>query len=80
MGLFSRRTEAPVSRTTHGHHSHGKHTHRDSGALDHHTNRRPPFGQWLRTAWLDVLTMAALGAVGLGVCSSMPLGFLFSGC
>ncbi len=28
---------------------------------------RPRFGQWLRHTWLDILTMAAMGAVGLGV-------------
>jgi diacylglycerol diphosphate phosphatase/phosphatidate phosphatase len=30
-------------------------------------NRRPSFGQWLRSVWLDILTMAILGAIGLGV-------------
>ena len=28
---------------------------------------RPTFGQWLKYTWLDILTMAALGAIGLGV-------------
>lgn len=31
-------------------------------------SRRPPFGQWLKVTLLDILTMAAMGAIGLGVC------------
>lgn len=30
-------------------------------------NSRPTVGQWFKGVWLDILTMAALGAVGLGV-------------
>ena len=30
-------------------------------------NSRPTFGQWFKGIWLDILTMAALGAIGLGV-------------
>ncbi|KAG7289255.1 hypothetical protein NEMBOFW57_005620 [Staphylotrichum longicolle] len=33
---------------------------------------RPTFGQWLRHTWLDILTMAAMGAVGLGVYMADP--------
>jgi diacylglycerol diphosphate phosphatase / phosphatidate phosphatase len=40
----------------------------DSGTL----NRRPSFGQWLKMTWLDLLTMAAMGAVGLGVYNADP--------
>lgn len=28
---------------------------------------RPTFGQWLKLTWLDILTMAVMGALGLGV-------------
>lgn len=28
---------------------------------------RPTFGQWLKFTWLDILTMVAMGAIGLGV-------------
>ncbi|ETN42823.1 uncharacterized protein HMPREF1541_01981 [Cyphellophora europaea CBS 101466] len=35
-------------------------------------NRRPSFGQWLKFTWLDLLTMAAMGAVGLGVYNADP--------
>ena len=30
-------------------------------------NRRPTFGQWLKATWVDILTMIAMGLVGLGV-------------
>lgn len=28
---------------------------------------RPTFGQWLKFTWQDILTMAVMGAIGLGV-------------
>ncbi len=28
---------------------------------------RPGFGQWLKHTWLDIVTMAVMGAIGLGV-------------
>ncbi|KAI9741775.1 MAG: WD40 repeat-like protein [Cirrosporium novae-zelandiae] len=79
MGLFSRR--APVDEVANGEtanrdavnarHHHGrreKHYDSESGYL----NRRPSFGQWLKMTWLDILTMAAMGAVGLGVYEAHP--------
>jgi hypothetical protein len=30
-------------------------------------SKRPSFGQWLKYTWLDILTMAIMGAIGLGV-------------
>lgn len=30
-------------------------------------SRRPPFGQWLKSTWLDIFTMVAMGIIGLGV-------------
>ncbi|KAF7562424.1 hypothetical protein G7046_g1696 [Stylonectria norvegica] len=33
---------------------------------------RPSFGQWLKYTWLDILTMAAMGVVGLGVYEAHP--------
>jgi diacylglycerol diphosphate phosphatase / phosphatidate phosphatase len=35
-------------------------------------NRRPTFGQWLKGTWLDLLTMVAMGVVGLGVYEAHP--------
>ncbi|KAK8032565.1 hypothetical protein PG990_002299 [Apiospora arundinis] len=34
--------------------------------------QRPTFGQWLKHTWLDILTMAAMGALGLGVYMAHP--------
>lgn len=33
---------------------------------------RPSFGQWLKAAWPDLLTMIIVGAVGLGVSQCSP--------
>ncbi|KAF3937537.1 hypothetical protein ABW19_dt0200572 [Dactylella cylindrospora] len=35
-------------------------------------NQRPTFGGWVRTIWLDILTMALMGVVGLGVYMAPP--------
>ena len=40
---------------------------RNHGTYPDSLNSRPTFGQWLKGVWLDILTMAALGAIGLGV-------------
>lgn len=46
-----------------GHHGSSNRVHGGSG----HLNSRPPFGQWLKATWLDILTMIIMGAIGLGV-------------
>lgn len=72
MGMFSRRQEAPAAdagpranAVTHEKH-HGK------GPTVLSMNQRPSFGQWLKVTWLDILTMAAMGVVGLGVYEAHP--------
>ncbi|KAF2281539.1 PAP2-domain-containing protein [Westerdykella ornata] len=35
-------------------------------------NTRPTFGQWIKATALDIVTMAAMGAVGLGVYHAKP--------
>lgn len=35
-------------------------------------SRRPTFGQWLKGTWLDIVTMACMGAIGLGVSLHRP--------
>ncbi|KAF4428884.1 diacylglycerol pyrophosphate phosphatase DPP1 [Fusarium acutatum] len=35
-------------------------------------SRRPTFGQWLKGTWLDIVTMACMGAIGLGVYFAKP--------
>ncbi|EXJ66414.1 uncharacterized protein A1O5_10566 [Cladophialophora psammophila CBS 110553] len=76
MGLFSRRAQGPAA-NGHTHNGHAlRHEKRarpgrfdiDSGDF----NRRPSFGQWLKFTWLDILTMAAMGAIGLGVYEAKP--------
>jgi diacylglycerol diphosphate phosphatase / phosphatidate phosphatase len=57
MGPFSRHRDASNG-TAH-------HRYRDETAGPYGT--RPRFGEWLRGTGLDILTMVALGAVGLGV-------------
>ncbi|GAA5967959.1 hypothetical protein JCM11641_003681 [Rhodosporidiobolus odoratus] len=34
--------------------------------------QRPTFGEWVKMYWVDLLTMAALGAVGLGIYEADP--------
>lgn len=75
MGFFNRQPRAadgtapPVGANgTHRHHA----THKEKRARRHGfepytMSTRPTFGQWLKYTWLDILTMAALGAIGLGV-------------
>lgn len=57
-GLFGRRNREPATHTTH----HGPKAH----------NSRPTFGQWIKATWLDILTMAIMGAIGLGVYMADP--------
>lgn len=67
----------------HGHHAttpatHGKMKTKSRGpfsrrgepAAPYSMGKRPTFGQWLKHTALDIVTMAILGAIGLGV--SMP--------
>jgi diacylglycerol diphosphate phosphatase / phosphatidate phosphatase len=35
-------------------------------------NRRPAFGQWIKMTWLDIVTMAIMGIIGLGVYEANP--------
>ncbi|CAD6444516.1 2f5a4c19-cbae-4962-b20a-14172f85d918 [Sclerotinia trifoliorum] len=72
MGMFSRKQQAPANTgpgthvTPHDTQHHGK------GPLVLPMSKRPSFGQWLKVTWLDILTMAAMGAVGLGVYEAHP--------
>ncbi|KAK4208125.1 phosphatidic acid phosphatase type 2/haloperoxidase [Rhypophila decipiens] len=64
MGLFSRTgAKSNGANTTNGQHA----THNA-----YSMSIRPTFGQWLKVTWLDILTMAVLGAVGLGVYMAKP--------
>lgn len=59
MALFSRRARhgSPKERPVKQRRTHEPYT----------MSKRPTFGAWLKYTWLDILTMAAMGALGLGV-------------
>jgi diacylglycerol diphosphate phosphatase/phosphatidate phosphatase len=74
MGLFGRKRAAaadpavaPAGPTTghHEKHAHNGHGHRQRGAGGF--GGMPSFGQWIKVTGLDILTMAIMGAIGLGV-------------
>ena len=70
MGCFTRKTlttEQPAVNTTA---ANGRH---DIYSM----KTRPKFGQWLKYTWLDILTMAVMGAVGLGVSQCWNIGSRF---
>jgi len=75
MGFFNRTRPAPGEpgvatqhqgvAPTNGHHHNEKVGHRGFGGM-------PSFGQWLKVTILDIVTMAVLGAIGLGVYFADP--------
>ncbi|KAF2115710.1 phosphatidic acid phosphatase type 2/haloperoxidase [Lophiotrema nucula] len=79
MGFFNRR-QAPVdahTTTATGTHerkpgmfSKRNHGHNAGGATA--WNSRPTFGQWIKATALDIVTMAVMGAIGLGVYMADP--------
>ncbi|KAF3771347.1 acid phosphatase/Vanadium-dependent haloperoxidase [Cryphonectria parasitica EP155] len=74
MGLFNRRQrDGPTAATTSSTKGHGHHNNRHGGNQSTYSMAtRPSFGQWLKYTWLDILTMACLGAIGLGVYEAHP--------
>lgn len=75
--MFNRRArDSTAAATTTGNHHTEKSSRREHGSRNSHTpidmSRRPTFGQWLKVTWLDILTMAAMGAIGLGVYMAKP--------
>ncbi|KAJ4349796.1 uncharacterized protein N0V89_008414 [Didymosphaeria variabile] len=82
MGFFNRRTAAADPNTTAATGTHEKKpgifSKRNHGAAaTHHNgtpawNTRPTFGQWIKATALDIITMAAMGAIGLGVYMAHP--------
>lgn len=78
MGLFNKKnTAAPVDTTT----ATGSHQHREKKGIfaskHHHGgdkpwNSRPTFGSWIKATALDIVTMAVMGAIGLGVYFADP--------
>lgn len=78
MGLFNKRnTAAPADTTT----ATGTPQHREKKGIfaskGQHGgarawNSRPTFGAWIKATALDIVTMAVLGAIGLGVYFADP--------
>lgn len=78
MGLFNKRnTAAPADTAT----ATGTHHHEKKagifGSKNGHGgaqawNSRPTFGAWIKATALDIVTMAILGAIGLGVYFADP--------
>ncbi|KAK5096406.1 hypothetical protein LTS08_007662 [Lithohypha guttulata] len=71
----SRKTEtstAPGATTYEKHHTRTKSNKAGFDVNSGNFNRRPSFGQWIKMTWLDILTMAAMGAVGLGIYNADP--------
>lgn len=82
MGLFNKRTTPAAADTTTAtgtHHTHEKkqgvfgrkdRKHVPAGSASY--NSRPTFGQWIKATALDIVTMAIMGAIGLGVYMADP--------
>jgi diacylglycerol diphosphate phosphatase/phosphatidate phosphatase len=66
MGIFSKKNSDETHASTPRVHRQEKRQSRAPVAMN--MSSRPSFGQWLKVTWLDILTMAAMGAIGLGVC------------
>lgn len=65
MPIFGRKSgdTGPREKKMFGRNGNHSSRHVDTYAM----HSRPTFGQWLKHTWLDLITMAAMGAVGLGV-------------
>ncbi|TVY24699.1 Lipid phosphate phosphatase [Lachnellula hyalina] len=74
MGLLSRfqrnnTTDLASASNTHAT-SFGSHTRKDP--LVTNMSQRPTFRRWFTVTWLDLVTMAIIGAIGLGVSEAHP--------
>ncbi|KAK4154220.1 phosphatidic acid phosphatase type 2/haloperoxidase [Chaetomidium leptoderma] len=67
MGFFNRHPRDGPATATNGHHRAAR-RHNEPYSMA----TRPTFGHWLKHTWLDIITMAAMGAVGLGVYMARP--------
>lgn len=69
MGIFSKHTrqQPGAGAASNGHGITGRGGGGGAHAWPYSMSTRPSFGQWLKYTWLDILSMAVLGAIGLGV-------------
>jgi len=65
MSFFTRKTHTTAQPTVNTTAANGHH---DIYSMQ----TRPKFGQWLKWTWLDILTMAVMGALGLGIYMARP--------
>ncbi|KAI6780790.1 uncharacterized protein J7T54_001098 [Emericellopsis cladophorae] len=74
MRFFNRNKEtAPPAPPGHAHKADKIRTSKRShGREPYSMAKRPSFGQWLKCTWLDIVTMAVMGAIGLGVYMADP--------
>ncbi|KAJ4309427.1 hypothetical protein N0V94_008934 [Neodidymelliopsis sp. IMI 364377] len=79
MGFFNKKNTAAAADTTTatGTHQREKKPGMFAKNNNHHGgaqswNSRPTFGQWIKATALDIITMAAMGAIGLGVYEADP--------
>lgn len=78
MGLFNKKNTAAAADTTTATGTH--HNEKKAGIFakkNHHGgaqswNSRPTFGAWIKATALDIVTMAVMGAIGLGVYFADP--------
>lgn len=69
MGFFNRRPrDGAVGNGTQGAAPHATRQRHEPYSMA----ARPSFGQWLKVTWLDILTMAIMGALGLGIYMANP--------
>jgi len=79
MGLFNRTSQSIDSKNTATTAGYQNADNLEAGTAGRHDgagasfiNTRPSFGQWLKVTWLDLVTMALMGALGLGVYEADP--------
>lgn len=82
MGFFNRRNQPVAADTTTATGTHHREKRggifgkKDRGMTAHagsqSWNTRPTFGQWIKATALDIVTMAVMGAIGLGVYMADP--------
>lgn len=76
MGLFNKKNTAAPADTTAATGTHHREKKASKPGREHggarSWNSRPTFGQWIKATWLDILTMAIMGAIGLGVYMADP--------
>ncbi|KAG9232342.1 putative lipid phosphate phosphatase 1, partial [Amylocarpus encephaloides] len=66
MGIFSRRARDGDLAPAAAYH------HEMNAPMVMDMSSRPSFGQWLKVSWLDIVTMIAMGVIGLGVYTAHP--------